>query len=481
MRGQARRGVTADKQPPRLIPIGQDRGGPISHGGERLLAGAVGWWDVGAYPGSGQVLPNRGTGGSALDAQFGSTTGTDTNDPQVLPYTGTPYVALPGVAGNYLSAPDAANLRVTGDIDMAFRLTLPVWSVTGYQTIGGRWTATGSQMSYVLGVATPGTLQLNLTTDGLNSVAFASSVVLPFANGSAGWVRATWRASDGRTQFFTAADSAAVPSSWTQLGVDRTIAVGSIFAGTSAFSVGAHSAGASSPLTGTVHRAVVRNGIGGTTVLDVDTSVLTSGGQSSFAALTGQTVTINRSATGRKAVAVVRPLILFGTDDYLTVPDSDLLDFADADSFTVLAVARQHGTQGGYSRLVSKINNGAGWALYNQISTAEVRGYVSDGTLSRFISAGATYPGSALGVSAMVRDRPNALLRLYGNGVQASATTDAGGQLATIANGLAMNIGRTPGGAEYADMEFLAAAVFRRALSATEIAQTTAYYQQRMP
>ena len=92
------------------------------------------------------------------------------------------------------------------------------------------------------------------------------------------------------------------------------------------------------------YRAQVLDGIDGTTVLDVDTSVVTSGSDTSFPALTGQTVTINRSTSGRKAVAVTHPLWLFGTDDYMEVADNDLIDFGASDSFTVLAVVRQWAT-----------------------------------------------------------------------------------------------------------------------------------------
>jgi hypothetical protein len=51
----------------------------------------------------------------------------------------------------------------------------------------------------------------------------------------------------------------------------------------------------------------------------VDTSVITTGAATSFTAVTGQTVTINRSTSGRKTVAVTQPTWLFGTDDYMEV------------------------------------------------------------------------------------------------------------------------------------------------------------------
>jgi hypothetical protein len=72
-------------------------------------------------------------------------------------------------------------------------------------------------------------------------------------------------------------------------------------------------------LAGKLFRAQILDGIDGTKVLDVDTSIITSGAATSFFALSGQTVTINRSTSGRKTVAVTHPCWLFGTDDYMEV------------------------------------------------------------------------------------------------------------------------------------------------------------------
>ena len=51
----------------------------------------------------------------------------------------------------------------------------------------------------------------------------------------------------------------------------------------------------------------------------IDTSVLKTGAETSFTALTGQTVTITRSTSGRKTAIVTQPCWLFGTDDYMEV------------------------------------------------------------------------------------------------------------------------------------------------------------------
>ena len=48
------------------------------------------------YSGSGDWLDEA----NSHDAQFGSTSGADTNDPQFLPWDGENYVFLPEVNGN---------------------------------------------------------------------------------------------------------------------------------------------------------------------------------------------------------------------------------------------------------------------------------------------------------------------------------------------------------------------------------------------
>lgn len=442
-----------------------------------LLRGAAGWWDVAQYSAaSPQVLRNAGMGGAALDAQFGSTTGTDTNDPTVLPYTGSPYIALPGVAGNYLSVPDAAPLRITGDLEIVVRRQLADWTPATWQTLACRWVPAADQSFVLLVQATTGCIQLSLSSTGANQFDGLSTAAPPFTDGNAGWIKATWRASDGRVQFFTAADQPTEPGSWTQLGADRTAAAGSIFAGTSPFMSGAYGNGTINPATGCELRTILRNGINGTTVLDVDTSVLTSGSATSFTATTGQTVTINRSATGRKAVAVVRPVILFGTDDFLQVPDNDLLDFGTG-SFSVLAMVRQWGTPTNNGRWLSKRDAGQGWSLATNGTAVQASFVMSDGTNT----ATALGPVVTAGVAAahvVVVDRVAQTVTVTTNGTSGTPVSCA--TVGSVSNAIALRAGSGIGGS-YQDFELCGFDAVPVALSASVAQQITAYYQQRMP
>jgi hypothetical protein len=230
-------------------------------------------------------------------------------------------------------------------------------------------------------------------------------------------------------------------------------------------------------------RAIVRNGIGGTTVFDADfTQGITSGGQTTFteSSANAATVTINRATSGRKCVAVTRNVLLFGTDDYLEVADNALLNFGAAQDFTVMAAMRYFGTTpAGGVRLVNKFTDagtGAGWSL-GAIGSAVFapRIVTADGTTTG-VNNGANTTAGALAVVAMVINRTTQRSTPYTNntaGTQVNTTT-----IGSLSNALNMRIGQAPDSASNKpfDGEFVAAAVFRRALTTNEIATIVARY-----
>jgi hypothetical protein len=423
-----------------------------------------------------QTIINLGTGGAALNGQNGSTAGADSNDALFLDCPGDNqgnYVYLPGGGANVLRVPDAAALDITGDIDIRLSVSLDDWTPASDMTLLQKWNATGDQRSYRLDLLTTGRLRLFWSETGAAAtIKTADSSVAPtITDGSPLWVRATLdvdNGASGRTiQFFTSSDGA----TWTQLGTTVTQAtVTSIYAGTADLDVG--------PMVAEVYRAQVLNGIAGTTVLDVDTSVITSGSATSFTAATGQTVTINRSASGRKSVGVVSPVWLFGTDDYMEVANNALINFGASDDFTVLTIIRQWSTP---------INNGR--IIHKRDASSPNQGYILG------------YNGTAIQPGASLDDGPNLVgrngsvkttgsLSVFGFRVDRTAqelrmVTDSlegtGSSISTVGSlstTIPLQIARF--GSVYQDFEFIGAALFRRALSATEISAITSYYQARL-
>jgi hypothetical protein len=330
--------------------------------GEQLLKQAV-WWIDAAHSGStAAAAVNLGWGGSALNAAQG----TVGNQPAKLDYAGTPYVYLPGIAGNSVSctAPAAAT------------------SYAAYPLGGGAATT---------GAATGG-------------AAFT---------------------------FQTA-------GSW--IKVDLLTATSVVCA----------------------------------------SFLVTGGSQTAYTDGLGVVWAVNRSTAGRKAVCVVAPCWLFGTDDYMEVPDNDLLDFALADSFTVVAAVRQWSTIPTDGQIVSKRNGdnaAAGWALSSITTANTVRMMILDGTLAPMATASLTL--GSLSTLAGTRNGTTHVIGVSINGATASTTTDTA--TTSQANALPLRVGRYSAGATtlYSDMEFVAAAIFRRALSATEVTVISDYMKGR--
>ena len=421
---------------------------------------------------------NQGTGGFALDARYGSSLAigaADTNDPLLLPWTGENYVYLPGVAGNYPNAPHNAAYNITGDIEVVVDLGMSDWFGSS-QILLGRGTSDPNR-GWNIRMNAGGFPRLIWYSTGsaASQISVQSTVAVPFTNGQRGQVKVTLDVDNGgggyTVTFYTATD-----------GVNFTLlysvvtAAGITSLPTITASLDFNLNQGATELAGRVYRGIVRDGIGGTTVFDANfTTGITSGSQATFteSSSNAATVTINRSTAGRKSVAVTRPVWLFGTDDYMEVADNALLNMDASQSFTVVAVVRQWATPANFGRYVSK-SSGTGWQIL--ANGTALRGYmtITDGTTSSTaLPAGLMTSGTLTALSGVV-NTSDVTVKTYTSNVVAS-TADA--TLGTLANTSVMRIGADGGaGGSYQDLELLAVAVFRRALTATEIATINTYY-----
>ncbi|MGI9142022.1 MAG: LamG-like jellyroll fold domain-containing protein, partial [Fluviibacter sp.] len=173
------------------------------------------------------------------------------------------------------------------------------------------------------------------------------------------------------------------------------------------------------------------------------------------------------------------PVWLFGTDDYIQVPDNDNIDFALTDSFTLMAVNRQWSPFTGGGTVMAKTDgSSAGYMLQNGSGTpAQFSIKVLDGT-NVSTSPVATKPSGTLNTFFGLRDVATDTVQQYQNGVAGSTATDT--TTGTSANAGNLYIGRLqPANANYVDMEGIAFAIFRRTLTAAEITLITNYYTGR--
>ena len=450
-------------------------GGPLSD--------AVLWLDAGSTHPSLVKVPNLGSGGNVLDAQYGdgSTVGTF---PTLLEHTGENYVYFPGVSNNLMHVPDSAALSITGNIDIMLRLSLDDWTPSGSNTYSfSKRATTGNQRSWLVEHTTGGFIAFYWSVDGINEIRVQSTAALPaFTDGQVVWLRIALRTNNGvgghNVAFWWAPDQSDEPAVWTQVGTTVvTAGTTSIFDSTARVQLSGWQDGGSN-FAGKVYRAIIKNDIGGTKVLDINVPVdVIDGARTSFTCTTGQTVTVGRATAGRKTVLVDRSVWSFGTDDYLEVSDNSLLDFGVGDSFTVMMVYRDwvsSGTQAMVSKVDGPTTTFAGYALYKGTRTVYID--VLDAATQTYRSldntAGAT--GQVL-VSTGIRDAAADTVNLYRWDGQPNPAADT--TTATFANSVPLRIGRFSGAStSYLDAEVFAVAVWRRALTAAEVAQVVQYY-----
>lgn len=207
------------------------------------------------------------------------------------------YVTLPGTSGNYVSTPDTASLDITGDIEIVVRVALTDWTPASYGVFVCK-----NFTSYEFRIRDNsfGHLESEFNSGGK---AFRADAATGISDGATAWAKMTVDVDNGAAgatcRFYVAADSVAEPTSWSQVGTDRVSAgTFTITPNASQLGIGARHDG-SLAMTGRIYRAIVRNGIGGTTVADFNPNLWVSG--STFTSTDGRVYTLNGTAAITKA------------------------------------------------------------------------------------------------------------------------------------------------------------------------------------
>jgi len=403
----------------------------------------------------------------ALPAHIGSQKdllqGTDANRPVALLHTGTNYLYLPGVAGNYASTPDSVPNSITGDIDIRVRVALDDWTPAASNVLASKYVPVGNYGFIFRVIATTGGLQLLWTEDGTNSITKTSTASPTVSDGASIWVRVTLDVDNGSTQnevkFYTAPDSDSEPTSWTQLGSTVTTAgTTSIFDSTSPLEVGARNAGGTEPLSGKIYRASIYSTIGGTTpVVDFNPSDATDSAASFASQTTGETWTVNSTGALPAQIVGSSRILCDGVDNYLKTNAFTLNQ-----PTTVVLVFKQ----------VSWTNNeyltdgGAlGTGRLSQFTTSPQLGITSNNV--NYITGNGDLAVGAYGVAAIVFNGASSLLQIN-NGTP--STGDAGaGNMGGFTLGAAANAGSP------SNIQVYEAAIFPTALSAADRASVAAY------
>lgn len=234
--------------------------------------------------------------GSPQDREVASMSGAVAT---VSPAWGPAYLSLPGISGNYASAPDSA-AHPTGDIDIIVKMAMDDWTPAANSIPIGKWVAAGTGRSWEVIVVPGGNVRLLTSPDGTgNDVAQSSSAATGFVDGSTHWLRVTRLAASGLINYSTSEDydPATGAGTWTPLGTaDRTSTPGNIFDSGSPLEIGSMTNGTQNLWAGRVHYAEVRNGIDGPAIAKFDPFNDANGSAASFTSSeTGELWTINTS------------------------------------------------------------------------------------------------------------------------------------------------------------------------------------------
>lgn len=224
-----------------------------------------------------------------------------------------------------------------------------------------------------------------------------------------------------------------------------------------------HVAGSSSwPFHGNFYSFELRDGVDGPVVARFEPAnfeephITAPGG-------VGEEWRIHRSGSGRKSVLVDRPILLFGTDDYLEVPHHDDLNSFISEDFSVIGVWRIYNpNNANQGAVISKRHSSVGWDM--RVNNGTLNSLIMDGSWdTRSVSIDDNYDDGVL-LTSMQRISGDSHELLLNQNVSTVGTRVDG----DTSNNGAVYIGKRDN--NYLDFEFIGAAIFKgKALTDLEL------------
>ena len=228
---------------------------------------------------------------------------TAASQPLLLAHNGSDnYYWGSGVAGNFMSTPNATANQITGDIEISAYIDNTGGDAL-FNVIGGKRISSG----YLFAISSR---QLQLYT------AATTSSTVNVASNYIGWVKVFRSATTGIVTFYTSTDGI----TYTQLGLDRSTTAGNLIDNTTPLLVGSWSAG--NQFTGKIYRFKIATSLNGTPVVDFNPNQYNAAtSQTQWTSSTGEVWTINTgtATTGYKGILVDRTITMGdGINDRLT-------------------------------------------------------------------------------------------------------------------------------------------------------------------
>ena len=195
--------------------------------------------------------------GSNLSPLEGKTVTVWQNGVDVGSYDGGDvWAEMPGASGDYVSMPDNA-LNSPTSIDIRARVRPVRWTGSTQQICAKLGTALGvGASSYDVYLNTAGVILLEVSPNGSALLSYNSVDPVPFADGDAGWVRASYDETTGDVRFYTSDDGLG----WIQLGVTQNQGAGAIFNSASSLEIGSRLGGTTFNFTGRIYVLIIYSG-----------------------------------------------------------------------------------------------------------------------------------------------------------------------------------------------------------------------------
>lgn len=429
-----------------------------------------------------QTLANQGRLSTTLDAQLGSASSLDANDPLWLPYSGEIYAYLPGVAGNGLSAEDSAATSPTGSFEVRARLAPTSWTPPSSQTIAAKWGAAG-QRSYRFVLTASGSLQLVVSADGTTATSTStSSTAVSYLAGQTGWVRVVYSAAAGSYQaaFFQSADGV----NWTSLNSPSATAVASsaVFNSTASTRVGGADDASQGLFKGSVYQVTFAT-TSGVPWLDLSASTCD---QTTCRGTTGSSWAVLRAAAPLAQTAVVdRTMFQVSNTSWLQIPANANLDIPASQNYTVVVAGRWHGgASSGTPQVISHRDQVAaspcgtgGWSIHQTAgSTPTFQSVFANGT--NCTTASVSLTAHRAGLLGVVRSQNGGTLATFAGStlsdIASKVGTTTGMSSSVFQSSFPLRVGLLASGSGVAadqpgSFEFFGLAVYQRALSDDEI------------
>lgn len=205
---------------------------------------------------------------------------------------------FPGISSNFMSVPDAANLDLTTQMEITFRVAIltPDNRLGNQRIVAKSGTARGYEVfiGYDSQHAT-----LNFTPNA-SALATATEKIHALPEHPM-WYRVTYNSTTGNTKFYWAPDNTSEPSTWYQLGSTITSVNVASVANAELLRIGTYN-GTGDMFKGRLFNLIIRNAeTAGTTVLNINVATdsvgMTPNVTTTFTATSGQTVTLTTSGT----------------------------------------------------------------------------------------------------------------------------------------------------------------------------------------